>query len=697
REVASLDIDGARAVPEAELKERIVTSASPWWPSWLPLVGRTEWFDANTWQADLRRLTRVYEAHGYYQARVLEDLVTETEREMVKLTVKVFEGKPAPLRRFTLTGLEGLAGLDAEGLGRQRRLTPGRTFLEDDWAADKARVLTALHEAGYAEAQLAGEAVVDLDAPAVDASLTVTPGPRYRIGKVFAPLGAVVPPKLIVDVASVDLEPSAWYSDSALADAQARVFQMGVFSAVKVNRGIPDPTTATLPIVIDAREAPFHSTRFGGGAGGDLIRNEVRGFLEYTDRNLGLARLFSKGALLDKLTLKARLGYAVLPNLPEFIRRGASGEGGTNHGLVGGLNAQYEVPRVFNTRTVSFATSLELSRVLDNAFNYFGGELKAGLVWRPTPAWLVYPSVNANTYLLQSEVQQLATGGAPSAALGCPTAPALCVIGFADLTVEFDRRDDKLAPRQGFFLSASAQAGLSQTTRFTPFVRLLPEARGYVSFGPERRLTLAGKLRAGTLVGFGGGETPIVARFFSGGAYMRGFNQRRLSPMAVVQTGTGPLPSNELGLDGQPLCQRDAAGSCRVGPLGATVPIGGDGLLEASVELRVDVTDSLTLAVFVDSGLVTAEPLGPATNLATSLFTAVGVGARYRTPLGPIRGDVAFRLPFIGGPLLPKDPSQPAYFTQSGCFFNLGASGSTTYAGAPDSVCTLHLSIGEAF
>lgn len=178
---------------------------------------------------------------------------------------------------------------------------------------------------------------------------------------------------------------------------------------------------------------------------------------------------------------------------------------------------------------------------------------------------------------------------------------------------------------------------------------------------------------------------------------MRGFNQRRLSPMAVVQTGTGPLPSNELGLDGQPLCQRDAAGSCRVGPLGATVPIGGDGLLEASVELRVDVTDSLTLAVFVDSGLVTAEPLGPATNLATSLFTAVGVGARYRTPLGPIRGDVAFRLPFIGGPLLPKDPSQPAYFTQSGCFFNLGASGSTTYAGAPDSVCTLHLSIGEAF
>jgi translocation and assembly module TamA len=696
-EIVSLEIEGAREVPEKELKEKIVTAASPWWPWWTPVVGRTEWFDVNTWQADLRRLTRIYEARGYYQARILEDLVTETKAQTVKLTVKVFEGKPATVRRLTLSGLTTLDGLDEDALRRKLVLREGQVFLEDDWAADKSRLLNELHEAGYAEAQVATEAVVDLDAPAVDASLNVTAGPRYRIGTVFAPFGAVVPSRLIIDVASVDLVPGRWYSDSLLADAQARVFQMGVFSAVKVNRGIPDPTTGTLPVVIDAREAPFHSQRWGGGAGGDLIRNEVRIFYEYVDRNLGFSKLLSRGALLDKLTFKARLGYAVLPNLPEFIRREVAQEGGTNHGVVGSLNVQYEVPRVFNTRTVSLATSLELSRVLDNAFNYFGGELKLGFVWRPTANWLVFPSVNTNAYLLQSEVQQMATGGAPSAALGCPTFPSVCVVAFTDLTVEYDRRNDKLAPKQGFFLSASAQAGVSQTTRLTPFIRLLPEARGYFSFGKENQFTLAGKIRAGTLVGVGGGETPIVARFFSGGAYMRGFNQRRLSPMAVVSTGTGPLPSNELGLDGQPLCQRDAAGACIVGPLGATVPIGGDGLLEASLEFRVDVTDSLTLAVFIDSGLVSADPLGPTTNLATSLSTAVGFGVRYRTPLGPIRSDIAFRLPFLGGPLLQKDPSQPAYFTQSGCFFNLGASGSTTYAGAPDSVCTFHLSIGEAF
>jgi outer membrane protein assembly factor BamA len=183
---------------------------------------------------------------------------------------------------------------------------------------------------------------------------------------------------------------------------------------------------------------------------------------------------------------------------------------------------------------------------------------------------------------------------------------------------------------------------------------------------------------------------------------MRGFNQRRLSPMAVVETGRGPLPSNELGpgligRTGEPLCQRDALGQCIVGPLGATVPIGGNGLIEASIEFRVELTESLVLAFFIDNGMVSSDPLGATTNLLRDFYSAVGVGLRYRTPLGPIRIDFAYRLPFIGGPLLRKNALEPAYFSQSGCFFNVGHTNQSDYAGAPDSVCTFHLSIGEAF
>jgi translocation and assembly module TamA len=277
-----------------------------------------------------------------------------------------------------------------------------------------------------------------------------------------------------------------------------------------------------------------------------------------------------------------------------------------------------------------------------------------------------------------------------------PTADDLCVLGFLESTVEFDRRDDKLAPKSGFYLGLQGQAGVSRSTQLTPFVKAVPEARGYWSFGPERRFTLAGKLRAGTLVGFNGGETPIVTRFFSGGSAMRGFGQRRLSPQLVVQTGQGVLPTNEL-VKGAFACERDANGECVTGALGATVPVGGDGLFEASLELRFELSETWVLSLFVDNAMVSAEPLGFAENFFDHFYTAVGLGVRYRTPVGPLRFDAAYRLPFWGGPLIAFDPTKPRYVSQSGCVFTLGHTGSTTYSGAPDPTCTFHLSIGEAF
>ncbi len=707
--VDTLSFDGMKELTEGDVTDRIVTNATPWWSKWFPLLGGTEWFDVNTWQADLRRITRVYESHGYYQARVTEDLVSDTGKGGVTLKVRLTEGKPAKLRSLDVRGLEGVPDLKPSLLAKLP-LTLNAVFLEDTWAEAKSGLTQQLHEAGFAEANVLGEAVIDLDTPAVDAALDVDPGLRFRFGPIYAPVtGSVVPSKLIIDVAQAELPRGSWYSDSALAEAQARVFQMGVFGAVKVNRGIPDRDAAELPIIIDAREAPLHSLRWGGGAGGDLIRNEARGFIEYTDRNLGFSKLFSKGALLDKLSLKFKLGYAVLPNLPDFINRLVTGEGTVRHGPVGDLSAQYEVPRVFNTRNVSLLGALGFNRTLDAALSYWAAEGKLGFLWRPRVDLSVYPSINLNAYLLDDPVKQMAgMSTAPSAAVGCPTISGplsledLCIVSFLDVTIEWDRRDNRLEPKSGFYLGLSAQAGLSRNTQLTPFVKAVPEARGYWSFGADKQFTFAGKLRAGTLVGFGGGETPITARFFSGGSNMRGFNQRRLSPMVVVNTGTGPLPSNQLGrgllgLPGEPLCQRNESGECIIGPLGATVPVGGDGLLEASLEFRVQVTEWLVLAVFLDNGMVTADPLGATTDLLESFYSAVGLGVRIRTPVGPLRTDFAYRLPFIGGPLLQRNPNDPAYLSQSGCFFNLGHTGQTTYSGAPDSVCTFHLSIGEAF
>ena len=94
-EVDSFDIEGEKRLKEADIKEKIVTGESSWLPPWVPWLGKQEWFDPITWQADLRRIQRFYEAHGFYQARVLEDVVTEVKPRHVKLLVRLREGEPA--------------------------------------------------------------------------------------------------------------------------------------------------------------------------------------------------------------------------------------------------------------------------------------------------------------------------------------------------------------------------------------------------------------------------------------------------------------------------------------------------------------------------------------------------------------------------------------------------------------------------
>ena len=82
------------------------------------------------------------------------------------------------------------------------------------------------------------------------------------------------------------------------------------------------------------------------------------------------------------------------------------------------------------------------------------------------------------------------------------------------------------------------------------------------------------------------------------------------------------------------------------------------------------------------------------------MMFAVGVGLRYRTPIGPIRVDFARRLPFGTPPqLFAVEPTtgrilQLPYAVDDSCF---GLGGSNVNTVVADNLCVLHISIGEAF
>jgi translocation and assembly module TamA len=693
RLVDDFNIEGTKAVDEDDIKEKVLTTESSWLPWWVPFLGKAGWYDPLAWQADLRRVQRYYETQGFYDAQVLEEAVTELPNEHVRIKIEVQEGVPFLISNLKLLNVSSPSESEPLDSALQKQiedkiaLKVGKPFLESDWAQGKLAALSELREAGYAEATVAGTAQVSFEKKRVEAFIEMTPGARFHFGKIFitpAP-GAQIPEAFVTDIIRGDLAEDRYFSESALKNAQARLFQQGVFSGVRVTRGASNVETATVPVQVDLREAPFRSLRAGFGASGDLNRNEVRFLGEYVNRNVGFAKLFNPNLVLDKLTLKLKFGWAFVPNIVEVILRSSSAK----QGPVGSAHAEYEVPRIFGFRTLSLLSSIEGSRVLDNAIAYFGGEARAGVKWQPLVELTVTPSIRFSMYQLNNRTS--VRDNVPQAALGCPVEPSLCLMGIFDFNVEYDKRDKKLEATQGFYLGLSSSFGLSQSS---PFIKVVPEARGYVSFGPEDRFTIAGKIKVGTIFAESN-NTPILVRFFSGGSAMRGFDQRRLSPLV----GLPALVSVEDPTCATPTCNKVIQSDY---VKGETQPIGGNGLAEFSLELRARIHENWAIAAFNDWGLVTINSLGNKTDIASSLYSAVGVGVRYLSALGPIRADVGFRLPFIGGPQNVDKQQLKSFQSYPGCF-GIGAplpapqADALPYAGAPDGLCHIHLSIGEAF
>ncbi|MEM9494816.1 MAG: BamA/TamA family outer membrane protein [Pseudomonadota bacterium] len=174
---------------------------------------------------------------------------------------------------------------------------------------------------------------------------------------------------------------------------------------------------------------------------------------------------------------------------------------------------------------------------------------------------------------------------------------------FLPLSVVWDNEDDALDPRKG----VRASWTVTPYTGSDTFVQSQASARARVLFGKDDRFTLAGRVAAGATFAESLSGLPLNRRYFSGGGgSVRGFAFQEAGP---------------LDEDGD--------------------PVGGRSLLEGSIEARADVTRALQAAAFIDAGSVSDNALPSFSN---DYFVSVGAGVRYKTPIGPIRADVAFPL-----------------------------------------------------
>lgn len=137
----------------------------------------------------------------------------------------------------------------------------------------------------------------------------------------------------------------------------------------------------------------------------------------------------------------------------------------------------------------------------------------------------------------------------------------------------------------------------------------------------------------------------------------------------------------------------------RLSPLqrqdGEYVPVGGNGLVDGSIELRFDATRKLGLALFLDAGNVSRPSSDGLAWLTaadpTLLQYAAGLGLRYRTPVGPLRLDVAARMP---NPFAVTSEPPGLAVLSDACT----AQPTSTYPCVHhEPLVSVHLTLGEAF
>jgi translocation and assembly module TamA len=176
------------------------------------------------------------------------------------------------------------------------------------------------------------------------------------------------------------------------------------------------------------------------------------------------------------------------------------------------------------------------------------------------------------------------------------------------LTVRYDStgKEGLLEPTHGIRASATVTPTASLAGAGSDFVLLQTTGSTYINLGAPGRSVLALRATLASIQGATTFQVPPDQRLYAGGsATVRGYKYQFVGPK---------FP------DGR--------------------PTGGTSLAAFTVEYRQRILQSFGAAVFVDAGQVdtSSNPFGG------NLRAGAGAGARYYTPIGPIRLDVAVPL-----------------------------------------------------
>jgi outer membrane protein assembly factor BamA len=654
-----VDVVGAELVEEEGVTESIATSETtrvlggllegiPLLTFLDALTVEYHTFDRHVLQRDLERIRRYYRARGFYAAEVTAGRVVPTDHGHVRVEIVVAEGDAVLVEDAQLAFPEwqqafkaNLTMRDVTNDYRSKPRLSGETlprFDEDRYDQAKQELLRALTDHGFAYGTVNGKASVDLPRRRARVHFDVVAGPRCRFGAVTLEGLGEIPEGPVRS--AIGFESGDDYSTAKIDAAHYALADLQVFGSVEIEAELPPATknrTTDIPVIIRFQPIKLRAVKVGLGAEvGSQI--DVHGILGWEDRN------FLGG--LRRITIETRPGLVFFPTRLETIVT----QPPTDVVPEAELRVDFKQPAFPEGRTNTLLSSAariylpQSTLVPDpvpedyNIVGYREVDGALGLDRKFRSSYIGKSTAYAAQFIkLRFDDPFSYNFDDPPEGFQRVLIPYLETLASWDWRLDKDGEPTTLQPHSGLWFGFGLQFAGGFLQGDADDIRLRPELRAYAPVTDE--VTVAVRWATGFLFPRNYGdsllpdseaEETVRARdlqlmsfrgFFSGGPTSnRGYGYRGVGPHAVLPFLSQYGQSRDL------------------------LPAGGLGLWELSAELRVPLGENSTGVVFADASDVVQQI---SDYRVTHPHISPGLGFRYLTPVGLLRLDIGYRVPYL--------------------------------------------------
>ena len=552
---------------------------------------------------DKESISNLYRSNGFRDISITSEISDDYKGRKGDLgvTLKIDEGKQWIVSDLKVAGYQKL---DLHRIISTLNSSEGQPFSDFNIAADREQILNYYFENGFPNAQFSWTSIPGSAPNVVNLSYTLQEGNQQFVRQVIYSGLNTTRPDLVNR--QIHLVPGDPLSPVEMGETQRRLYDLGIFAKVDMAIQNPEGETERRYVLYDMEEASRWTITGGLGAqiariGGSSAANDLS--------NPGGATGFSPSVELDA-------------NRINFMGRGQTLALRTRYSNIdkrGELT--YLIPRLMG----NLKRDLTITTLYDNSYDVrtFASKREEASVqlterWsKPTTVFLrlTYRNVNVSNLKIDPLLIPLFSSA---------TRTGIAAVNFIN-----DRRDDPTDARRGVYSTIDAGLASHYLGGRNNFIRLLARNASYTRI--KEKFIFARQTSFGILPTYGKAAVtspqdpdpiPIAERFFGGGTdTLRAFPQNQAGPRDAI---TG-------------------------------FPLGGSALFFNNTELRFPlIGDNIGGVLFEDFGNVFSTPGDisfsfhqPHPTDPTDfnyMVHAAGFGVRYKTPIGPVRLDLAYSI-----------------------------------------------------